>query len=372
MNGSDIRSVYGVRIALGLFLAGLLFLGYQVLHVFIVPVAWAVILTYVSWPLNQRMRALLGRHVNTSALLMTLLLAGAFAVPVVWVVAMLRAEVASVYPAVVGYLGRGPGALPPYIAKIPWLGSEIEHLLRLAVDDPTALRAHVLDLVKPWADQTLGVLEDLGRTVFKFLFALLTAFFLYRDGEPLQKQWRQLFLGLLGPRALGYLQAIAGTTRAVLYGLIVTALIQGAVAGVGYWGAGVEAPVLLGVVTVIAALVPFGAPVVWGLISIWLIAVGHVVAGIGLALWGTVVVSQIDNLFRPLMISNATRIPFLLVLFGVLGGLSAFGLIGLFVGPIVIAVLLAVWHEWMAGHHQEGETGVAILTEKLQRLDDGE
>jgi predicted PurR-regulated permease PerM len=110
--------------------------------------------------------------------------------------------------------------------------------------------------------------------------------------------------------------------------------------------------VLLGVVTVVLALVPFGAPVVWGSVSIWLLATGATWAGVGLAAWGAVVVSQIDNLLRPLLISSATRIPYLLVLFGVLGGISAFGLIGLFLGPIVIAVLLAVWREWVGEQGQ--------------------
>ena len=103
-------------------------------------------------------------------------------------------------------------------------------------------------------------------------------------------------------------------------------------------------------ITVILALIPFGAPVVWGSVSIWLLATGETWAGAGLAAWGALVVSQIDNLLRPLVISSATRIPYLLVLFGVLGGISAFGLIGLFLGPIIIAVLLAVWREWIEEH----------------------
>jgi predicted PurR-regulated permease PerM len=135
--------------------------------------------------------------------------------------------------------------------------------------------------------------------------------------------------------------------QAVLYGLILTALLQGTLAGLGYWAAGIRAPVLLGVVTVILALIPFGAPLVWGSVCIWLLLVGETWAGAGLALWGMLVVSQIDNLLRPLVISSVTRIPYLLVLFGVLGGISAFGLIGLFLGPITIAVLLAVWREWV-------------------------
>jgi len=105
--------------------------------------------------------------------------------------------------------------------------------------------------------------------------------------------------------------------------------------------------VLLGVLTAILALIPFGTPLVWGGVSAWLLLNGDFWAGVGLAAWGALVVSQIDNVLRPMVISSSTRIPYLLVLFAVLGGISAFGLLGLFLGPIVIAVLLAVWREWL-------------------------
>jgi predicted PurR-regulated permease PerM len=347
VNGSDLKAVVSVRIALGLFLVGLLYLSYRVLHLFLPPVAWAVILVYVTWPAYRTLRSRLGSHVNVSALVMTLLLAGVFVLPLLWVIAMLRNEVPTAYLALIDMIGQGKNALPQSLLRLPWIGREIERFLELASTDPAALRSLLLQWWKPWADETISVLGDIGRTAFRFAFALLTAFFLYRDGEPLLEQARSLLLRLLGDRAEGYLRAIGGTMRAVLYGLILTALIQGVLAGLGYWVAGVRAPVLLGVVTVVLALVPFGAPLVWGAVSIWLLTTGNLWAGVGLAVWGAVVVSQIDNLLRPLLISSATRIPYLLVLFGVLGGISAFGLIGLFLGPIVIAVLLAVWREWV-------------------------
>jgi predicted PurR-regulated permease PerM len=139
---------------------------------------------------------------------------------------------------------------------------------------------------------------------------------------------------------------VSTTTRAVVYGLLVTALVQGTLAGLGYWVAGLSAPILLGLITTLFAMVPFATPIVWGGAGLWLLFQGEMVAGVGVLLWGALVVSQIDNIVRPLLISANTDIPFLLVLLGVLGGVLAFGLIGLFLGPIVLAVLLAVWREW--------------------------
>jgi predicted PurR-regulated permease PerM len=151
----------------------------------------------------------------------------------------------------------------------------------------------------------------------------------------------------VGARVERYLSAAGATTKAVVYGLILTALAQGTLAGLGYWMAGVHAPVLLAVLTAVIALVPFGAPLVWGSLGVWLLLTGHSAAGLGLLLWGMLVVSWIDKLVRPMVISSASHVPFLLVMFGVLGGVAAFGLIGLFVGPVVLAIVMALWREWL-------------------------
>lgn len=347
MPNTNFTHVFGARIALGLFLVGLLVLSYQVLQLFLIPVAWAAILVYVTWPIYRRLRDLLGRRANLSALLMTLFLTLTFALPLLWMVNVLRTEVPTAYTRSVEILLSGPDSVPPSIAQIPWLGEEIQRVLALSADDPAALRNQVVQWVKPWVDQSLKILGDIGFNAFKFTFALLTAFFLYRDGESLLDQIRRLLYGLIGPRSGAYLYAIGATIRAVLYGLVLTALAQGALAGVGYWAAGVSAPVLLGVLTTVLALIPFGTVLVWGTVSGWLIFNGDTWAGIGLALWGGLVVSQIDNLLRPIVISSATRIPYLFVLFAVLGGIGAYGLLGLFLGPVIIAVLLAVWREWI-------------------------
>jgi predicted PurR-regulated permease PerM len=350
MRETDFTNVLGARIALGLFLAGLFYLSWRVLHLFVVPVAWAIILVYLTWPIHRWVRGRLGRFEGLAALVSTLFLALAFALPLLWVIAMLGAEVPSVHRAAVLLLSRGSDALPPELARLPWIGLELQRLLDLSTEDPETLRAQLMTWLEPWTQESLRLLGDIGLNAFKLGFALITAFFLYRDGEDLLSQARRFLASQLGARTEGYLRAVAATTKAVLYGLVLTALIQGALAGLGYWGAGVDAPVLLGAVTAILALVPFGTPLGWGLVSLWLLASGETWAAAGLFAWGAVVVSQIDNLFRPLVISSATRIPYILVLFAVLGGIAAFGLVGLFLGPIVIAVLLAVWREWLAEH----------------------
>jgi predicted PurR-regulated permease PerM len=134
----------------------------------------------------------------------------------------------------------------------------------------------------------------------------------------------------------------------VVYGIVCAAFAQGTLAGLGYWAAGLPAPIFLGALTFLVGLVPFVVPFMWAGASLYLFLTGKTVAAVGLFIWGLTAVSWIDNIVRPLVISGSTRIPFLLVLFGVLGGLAAFGLVGLFIGPVILAVMMAIWREWIA------------------------
>jgi predicted PurR-regulated permease PerM len=335
------------RLILGLLLAALLLLAYRVLHLFLVPVAWALILAYVSWPAYRRLRDRLPGRPTLSALLMTGLLSLLFALPLIWLIDLLRVELPEGYRTLIAYLSQGPEALPPSLAGLPWLGEQLQTLMERLAGDRDALGQQLGEWVQPRIDEIGRLLGDVGRNLIKFGLALLTVFFIYRDGDVLLHQTRQVMQRFVGQRARPYLAAVGDTTRAVVYGLVLTALAQGLLAGFGYWAAGLRAPVLLGAVTAIIALIPFGPPLIWAPLGIWLLLDNQFLAGIGLLLWGALVVSWVDNLIRPLVISTATRVPFLLVMFGVLGGIAAFGLVGLFLGPVIIAVLLAVWREWL-------------------------
>lgn len=335
------------RVILGLLLGGLLIMSYAVLHVFIVPVAWAIIIAFATWPLYRRLRARLQRYPTLGALLMTLLLSAAFILPALWMGILLRAEVGVAITTVTARIHAGSLAIPDLVQSLPWIGDTLQRLIDDLAGDPVAFKVQLTEWVRQGSDQFVALIGDVGRNAAKLGFALITVFFLYRDGEQVLAQVEVVLHRFLGARVDGYLAAVGGMTKAVVWGLIATALGQGLVAGLGYWWAGLPAPVLLGALTAVIAMIPFGTPFAWGSLGIWLLVSGETSAGIGLLLWGALVVSWVDNLIRPLVISNATQIPFLLVMFGVLGGLAAFGLVGLFLGPVVLAVLMAVWREWL-------------------------
>lgn len=341
-------SSFGTRtLLLWLLLAVLFYLGYMTLRWFIVPVVWALILAYATWPLYTRLRRSMGGAPTWSALLMTLLLTAAFVLPLLALIGLLQNEFVLAYQAVSTYLTDGQQRLPDVLKSVPWVGERLQQVFDRIAGDPEALRTEVLQFAQRWFGQVAELVGGVGRNAAKMGLAVLTVLFIYRDGENLLDQVRRVLRRFIGVRTDGYLAHIGGTTKAVLYGLVLTALAQGTLAGLGYWAAGIHAPALLGAFTALIALIPFGAPVVWGSLGVWLLMTGETLAGIGLLLWGALVVSWVDNLIRPLVISSASQIPFLLVLFGVLGGLGAFGLVGMFVGPVIVAVLMAVWREWL-------------------------
>jgi predicted PurR-regulated permease PerM len=334
------------RLITAVMLAALVILGFQVLDPFIVPMVWAAILAYVSWPAYQWFVRILRGRTTLAALVMTIIMTAAVIVPLAWLIITLRVEVVRAYQAIHALLANG-AQLPPALLKLPWIGDQLSDLSARMSQDPRALNTELHD----WAERSFSmlahVLGGVSRNAIKLFFAVLSLFFVYRDGQKFANQFSRVLEQVLGPRVHNYLNAIGPTVKAVVYGLVLAAVAQGTLAGIGYWVAGVGAPVFLAVLTIVCGLLPFVVPLLWASIGFWLIATGHTGAGIGLLIWGTIVVSWIDNIVRPFVISRETRIPFLLVMFGVIGGVTAFGLVGLFIGPVILAILIAIWREWL-------------------------
>lgn len=335
------------RTVLAGLLSALLLAGFVVLKPFLAAIAWAAILCYVSWPLHLRVLARLHGRRNWSALAMTAVLTLVLGGALLWLGLLLRNEGAAALREIAGLM-QGGVRLPEPLAQVPWFGPWLQERLLELSSDRNAWERQLAELSEQWGSRAVRLVGDLGLNVLRLGAALVTAFFLFRDGDRLLEQLRRILHGLLGDRVQGYFTAVGDTTRAVVYGLLLAAVAQGLLAGLGYWVAGVGSPVFWGATTAVVALIPFGAPLIWGSIGVWLLLHGELGAGIGLLLWGALAVSWIDNLVRPLVISGVAKIPFLLVLFGVLGGLAAFGLIGLFVGPVILAILLALWREWVS------------------------
>lgn len=342
MIGAATRRLLLAAAALGLALSCL-----WVLRPFIVPILWAAILAYASWPLYRALRRPLRRLGTLAALLMTLLIGCAVVLPVLWILVLVQGELIVAYHQLAGYLAHGPPMLPPLVRRTPWLGEHLQEALRRYSADPAALAQQASGWVLSWASRLGTLIGGVGRNLLRVALTFVTLFFLFRDGERVAAQGQRVLQGVFHDRLAPYLLTAGRMTRAVVYGLLVTAFVQGLIAGIGYAVIGLSAPVLLGLLTGVLSFVPLaGTAILWVPISLWLLVSGHVIKGIVLLGWGSLLVHPAENVLRPLLISNAMRVPFLLVLFGALGGLAAFGLIGIFLGPVLLAVGLSVWREW--------------------------
>jgi predicted PurR-regulated permease PerM len=319
----------------------LLALSLWVLRPFLVPVAWAAILAYVTWPLYRFVRHKTRRPRLTAGLftLATALLVG---VPIAWILVALASEATHLVAAVREWLESG-APFPAWVADRPWVEHRLLRLRDELVVQPTAIADYATRYASQVSGQLLNVAGSFASNAFKFAVTVTTLFFFYLDGERLIEQMQRL-TRVVFPAAQGdLLEYVGSVVRAVVFGLIGTALAQGAIAGIGFALFGVPSPVALGALTSVGSFVPLGPVLVWGGAAVWLLANSHLGAAFGMALWGACLVSTIDNVLRPILISGgATRIPFLLVLFGVLGGLLAFGMLGLFLGPVVLAVAFAL------------------------------
>ncbi len=335
------------RLIVAALIAGVLGSTAVVVGPFLIPLAWGAILAYVIWPLYRWLSRSLRWNSSLCALILTASLALVLIILTLWLGQLLNDEFARAYRLVTARLADHSLHVPDFVLRIPWMGEAIRSFLERAAMDPTYLKREVFELANRWFDELAMVAGGIGRNIGKGAVSMVVMFFLLRDGPELLVQIDRILKHYIGDHGPDYLDAIGKTIRAVVYGLLLTAFAQGILAGIGYWFVGLDAPVLMAAITTLFALIPFGAPLVWGTAGIWLILTGETVAGLGLLAWGMLAVSWIDNLVRPIVISASTHIPFLLVLFGVGGGVIAFGLIGLFVGPVVVAIFVATWREWL-------------------------
>ncbi|RYD32428.1 MAG: AI-2E family transporter, partial [Verrucomicrobiaceae bacterium] len=186
----------------------------------------------------------------------------------------------------------------------------------------------------------------LTKGVTQVLVSAFLAFFLLKDADILAERLSVAANRLAGDRGKHLIKVAGDTVRGVIYGIIGTAIAQALVAGIGFWIAGVPGAVLLSVLTFFFAVVPFGPPMIWLPAALWLFAQGETGYGIFMMIWGTFGISMVDNFLRPFLISQGSKMPFVLIFCGVIGGALAFGPVGVFMGPTLLAVAFRLIEEW--------------------------
>jgi predicted PurR-regulated permease PerM len=358
---------------------------------------WAVILAFVLYPLQRLFTRWFRGSRTLAACLVTLTVALVLAGPVVWIGFNLAEDGKELAVATRKWFETLPDEPPSWLATTPLLGTELasywktmtdsrrqwlEQLERASRDHapepdvpgaaekppppPQAIPetpAPVDPAARPKGDEPRLVLllgrflgkaqssliaigKALGSGVLMAGMSAFLAFFLLRDAEILGERMRLLMDRLTGGRGRHLMQVAGVTVKGVIFGILGTALVQAVVAGVGFGIAGVPGAILLSVITFFVAVIPFGPPLVWLPATLWLFWQGRPGWGVFMLLWGTLAISGVDNVLRPLIISQGSKLPFVLIFCGVVGGALAFGLVGVFLGPTLLAVTYRLVEEW--------------------------
>ncbi|MCF7532652.1 AI-2E family transporter [Pseudomonas petrae] len=308
---------------------------------------WGAVLAFASWPLMRLLtRALKGRESLAAAILtlgwMVLVLA-----PLVWLGFNLADHVRDATAFVKDVQVDGLPDPPTWLAGIPLVGERLVGFWNTIDQQGAALLVSVRPYLGQVGNWLLARSAQIGGGILELTLSIVFVFFFYRDGPRVAAFVLSLLERLIGDSAQYYLDLVAGTVQRVVNGVIGTAAAQAVLALIGFLIAGVPGALVLGIGTFLLSLVPMGPPLIWIPATAWLAWRGDYGMAIFLGLWGTFIVSGVDNVLKPYLISRGGNLPLVIVLLGVFGGLLAFGFIGLFIGPTLLAVAYSLLLDWV-------------------------
>lgn len=317
-----------------------------VLLPFLSGLLWAVILAYTSWPLFTSVERGLGGRRKLAATLMSILIAIVLVAPFVMLSFSLADDVRRALVTIGSLVRQGVPPPPVWLIDVPLIGPALIDWWGQWAGGSEELIARLQTVLAGTGHWLLNRGVALGEGVLQLTLSVFVAFFLFRDGASLVQRLSSGMRRLAGSRAEEVLAIAGNTTKGVVYGVFGTALVQGVCAALGFWIAGIPSAFLLGVGTCFLSLIPGGPPLIWLPASVWLYTQVGTGWAIFMFVWGLLVVSGVDNFVKPYLISRSGSLPFVLVLLGILGGIFAFGFVGVFLGPILLAVGFAMLRDW--------------------------
>ncbi|HAK94770.1 MAG TPA: AI-2E family transporter [Planctomycetes bacterium] len=320
---------------------------YLVLRPFLAAMLFAAVLCSTTWPLFARLRALVRGRASLAACLMIILMLAIVILPLTVVAGSFAADAARMVDGARSSIEQGLPPPPEWVARIPLIGESADARWRAAAEDREQLAVLARSLMTPARDVLVALGGILVQGVFQMWLVAFIGFFFYRDGDSMAALLRA-GAGRVAERLSGdLLTTVRGTVTSVVYGILGTAAAQALLALIGFIIAGVPAALALAVATFFLSLVPVGPPLVWGGAAVWLYCQGGPGWAIFMVLWGALLVSSVDNVLKPLLISRGSNLSLLMVALGVFGGVLAFGFVGIFIGPVLLAVLVSALRFWL-------------------------
>ncbi|MBA8909461.1 putative PurR-regulated permease PerM [Aminobacter ciceronei] len=346
--------------------------GIYFFHGFLVPVLAALVIAFASWPLYRRLLVAVDGNRTIGATLALLFIIAFLVVPISFAATYAVNEIRDW----VGWAvetNRHGATTPQWINNLPVVGEWLNEQWTRYVGHPGAI-GELAQLLSGANIGSIyrGVLAAGGSAfgiLLTLLFMLIALFFTYRDGETFVGQLDRLGERILPMRWERISRVVPKTISATVTGMTLIAIGEGVVLGLAYWVAGVPSPVTLGVLTGFMALIPGGAPLSFTLVSVYLVASGSPIAGVALFAWGSIELFIVDKTLRPKLVGGPIKLPFLPTFFGLIGGVKTMGFLGLFIGPVLMALLVAIWREWLREVELTDEAAMLAAANALPESD---
>ena len=338
-----------------------IYLLYQILSPFLSSIVWAVLLAIVLYPLFQKFQRLFKKREVLSALLMTLLVLIVIVLPFTLLMVSLAADAVDIYHQVEEMIKTGQ--LQAYFEKVKeipifrWILAGLGQHIDLSQTNPLPLLLNNINRISTFIfNQTTVLLKGLSTLIVGFFFTLLSLYYLFKDGSHLFGRLKEIIPLPSRQRDL-LIQRFEDMIYATIYGGILIAMIQGILGGLSFWVLGLPSPIFWGSAMALFSFIPIGGTaLIWAPTAIILLIGGAVLKGLILLGLGIFVISMVDNILKPLFISTRTNIHPLLLFFAVLGGIQAFGLIGLVAGPLIATLFLTLIEIYIQGIKPEAES----------------
>lgn len=341
------------RIAL---IAFLIVGGFLVLEPLMTAILFAAVICVSTWAFYQRLWQQLGRRDMLAAGAMTLLLLVALVVPMAYLTANLADSATALFEQLRPKFEHPQPYAPQWLRHLPLIGDSLGNFWQRMTASQGAFVEWLSQYQDPARELALRGAKAAGQGLLQLVLVVVVAFFFYRDGALLADNLTLIARKFGDEFGVKMLDLSCGTVKAVMLGIFGTAVAQSVVAWLGFMIAGAPAPLLLAAATFFLSMIPIGPPLIWGGAALWLFNQGDYFWAAFLALYGLLAISGVDNIVKPILISHSAKLPFLLIILGVLGGAIAFGLIGIFLGPTLLALGLKLIQHWIASQHREIET----------------
>jgi len=319
-----------------------------ILRPFVAAILFAAVICITTWPFYMWVLQRLGNRPNLSALAMTLLLSLVVLLPMGVLATSLAEVVPELTEKISEFIEHVPETSPTWVGRLPLVGDYVGTYLQKLAGSREELNKVARQFYEPTRNALFKTVALAGEGLLQLVLVLFIAFFFYRDGRTMVERLQAGSRKLAGELGIQMMALTRSTIMGVMIGIVGTAAAQAIVALFGFLLAGVPGAMLLAAATFFLSMIPIGPPLIWGGAAFWLFDQGQTGWAIFMLVWGLLAISSVDNFVKPMLISRTSSLPILLIALGVFGGVLAFGFVGIFLGPTLLALALVLTDRWTA------------------------